>query len=421
MRACTSLTVRLSTFKRRFFSRRFPGKAEAAAYDKFACFCKVQADNKQYAIEKSTEKIEKLTARIEKLDADIQVHNENIASAKKEVETNTKESEEETAKRKETAKKFKAKDFDFATAIKACQGAVKSLKESGGSAAGFSFVQKAYKESSKADADAAEVLRELDAQEPASYNYHSSEIIAVLQGLIQTFKEKQRTAWDAEANLKQTYNLAETARQNAIKVASEMQAEEESAAAEKEDEMNTKQQVKDAESADKEADQSFLKKLTGQCEEKAKLFDQRSQSRVAEMKALVEATGMLKGDGGQKYSANKKLVGLVQQKQQRDLAADYDSYSSDSDEIDEDAASFIQKRQRASRRSPTEQKVMQLLAQKAKALRSTVLSSLAIRLSKDHFVKVRALIKDLIAKLKAQGEADADHHGEYSRRRICHE
>merc|ERR1719453_2150985 len=31
------------------------GKSEAAAYDKFACFCKEQADNKQYAIEKFIE------------------------------------------------------------------------------------------------------------------------------------------------------------------------------------------------------------------------------------------------------------------------------------------------------------------------------------------------------------------------------
>ena len=39
------------------------GKAEAAAYDKFACFCKEQADNKQYAIEKFIEQENVLKVR----------------------------------------------------------------------------------------------------------------------------------------------------------------------------------------------------------------------------------------------------------------------------------------------------------------------------------------------------------------------
>jgi hypothetical protein len=380
------------------------GKAEAAAYDKFACFCKEQADNKQYAIEQSTDKIAKLSARIEKLAADITVHNENAAAAKKTVEDNTAESESETANRKDEASAWKSKDGEYQEAIEACQGAVKALKESGGSPA---LLQTAYAAAAVADAEAAESLASY--QEPAAYNYHSSEIIAVLQGLVVTFKEKQRAAWDAEANMKQTYNLAETARQNAIKVAAEEQANEEAASAEKEDEKNTKQDVKDAETADKEADESFLKKLTKQCEDKAKLFDQRSTSRAAELKALVEAKALLEGDGSQKYTANKKLTGFV------DMGDEYAAVTDD-DEIDEETAMFMQlqakERHHINKRSPAERKVMGLLTKAARKLKSTVLSSLAIRLNKDHFVKVRALIKDLIGRLKAQGEADSNHHSE---------
>merc|ERR1719487_3174914 len=47
------------------------GKAEAAAYDKFACFCKEQADEKLYSITKAREKISMLTAHIESLEAEI--------------------------------------------------------------------------------------------------------------------------------------------------------------------------------------------------------------------------------------------------------------------------------------------------------------------------------------------------------------
>merc|ERR1740138_1109699 len=47
------------------------GKDEAASYDKFACFCKEQADGKLYAIEKSNKTIEGQDARIEELDTEI--------------------------------------------------------------------------------------------------------------------------------------------------------------------------------------------------------------------------------------------------------------------------------------------------------------------------------------------------------------
>merc|ERR1719269_270355 len=47
------------------------GKAEAAAYDKFACFCKDTADNKLYTITKGHEKVAVLTAAIENLETEI--------------------------------------------------------------------------------------------------------------------------------------------------------------------------------------------------------------------------------------------------------------------------------------------------------------------------------------------------------------
>jgi cell fate (sporulation/competence/biofilm development) regulator YmcA (YheA/YmcA/DUF963 family) len=47
------------------------GQKEAAAYDKYACFCKEQADEKLYAIEKSEAKIKDLKAEIEELETAI--------------------------------------------------------------------------------------------------------------------------------------------------------------------------------------------------------------------------------------------------------------------------------------------------------------------------------------------------------------
>jgi len=44
------------------------GAQEAAEYDKFACFCKEQADEKQYAIDKSDKKLAYLKAEITELE-----------------------------------------------------------------------------------------------------------------------------------------------------------------------------------------------------------------------------------------------------------------------------------------------------------------------------------------------------------------
>merc|ERR1719405_408567 len=46
-------------------------KKDAASYDKFACFCKEQADEKLYSVEKATEKSNLLQAQIEQLTAEI--------------------------------------------------------------------------------------------------------------------------------------------------------------------------------------------------------------------------------------------------------------------------------------------------------------------------------------------------------------
>merc|ERR1740138_221107 len=62
------------------------GKAEAAGYDKFACFCKEQADEKLYSITKADQKIELLTAEVKALQGDITGLNKEIADLNKEID-----------------------------------------------------------------------------------------------------------------------------------------------------------------------------------------------------------------------------------------------------------------------------------------------------------------------------------------------
>merc|ERR1712008_656439 len=75
------------------------GKKEAAEYDKYACFCKEQADEKLYNIEKSDAKIEKLKATIEKLTGEIAELEEDIKKLSKRLDEIKEEMKSETEKR----------------------------------------------------------------------------------------------------------------------------------------------------------------------------------------------------------------------------------------------------------------------------------------------------------------------------------
>merc|ERR1719327_2265553 len=70
--------------------------------------------------------------------------------------------------------------------------------------------------------------------------------------------------------------------------------------------------------------------------------------------------------------------------------------------------SFLQKKMDKSLKKKIVHKVMAYLKKQAKQLKSDALSALMIRLKEDHFVKVRGMIKDLIAKLEADASAEAD-------------
>merc|ERR1719364_56831 len=77
---------------------------------------------------------------------------------------------------------------------------------------------------------------------------------------------------------------------------------------------------------------------------------------------------------------------------------------------DEDAnLMFLQKSAlRSQTRGVVVKKVMNYLRTSQAKLKSDTISALMIRLKEDHFVKVRGMIKDLVAKLEADASAEAD-------------
>merc|ERR1719174_1180518 len=88
------------------------GKKEAAAYDKFACFCKEQADDKFYAINKSKKKIEMQTAHIKALAGEIEALNSEISDLRKTKKELAAEQKEADGIREEEFEKYSGKNAD---------------------------------------------------------------------------------------------------------------------------------------------------------------------------------------------------------------------------------------------------------------------------------------------------------------------
>jgi predicted nucleic acid-binding Zn-ribbon protein len=90
------------------------GKKDAAQYDKYACFCKEQASDKLYAIEKSEKKIADLKAEIEELETAISELNSEISDLSKKISDLEDEIDKKTKKREKEHDEYlvKAKDMN---------------------------------------------------------------------------------------------------------------------------------------------------------------------------------------------------------------------------------------------------------------------------------------------------------------------
>jgi len=378
------------------------GVAEAASYDKYACFCKEKADNKVYVIAKSDKKIKSLEADITALEGEITSLDSDVAEAKKSVDKEEGTQESEQKVRDKDKKTFEEKRKSLVEAVEAVTGALEAMRNSRDDVQKqLSLVVKKLPSQSPALAligGATGGKRYGKPGEATQYQYASKEVIATLTSLTATFKKELSELDAAEMNAVGDFEMAYGARANTITALQKEINEKETLSASKGETKADKEEQKNEETTARNADQGFLDDLTSKCEEKAKAWDKRSTTRASELTALSQAVELLKGMGN-KYEANSKLVGLIAKNTQPSIAQHKPSM-------------FLQI-DRSDHQSVDAQKLQELtshLSKEARSLNSAPLAMLALRLraaGPDHFKKVRDLIKDLIGKLEDDAAAEA--------------
>lgn len=135
----------------------------------------------------------------------------------------------------------------------------------------------------------------------------------------------------------------------------------------------------------KEDDDNFLTEVTKECQDRAADWDARSQERAGELKAIAQAVHQLQ-TVSKNWGANKRLAGIQRSAKRKSVPTFL--------ELGTDRHSL--------------KTVLNHLDSAAHKLDSPVLAALAakVALQKDHFVKVRGLIKDLIKRLEEDALAE---------------
>jgi chromosome segregation ATPase len=389
------------------------GAKEAAAYDKYACFCKEQADEKLYAIEKSEAKIADLKAEIQQLDAEIAELNSEISDLSKKISKLESEIDKKTKKREKEHAEYQVKATDMNEAIAACAAAIKALKDSKKEMSGAKLdlmqvtggvVQAVQKQPTLAhNTQTVALLSKINAA--PKFEYQSNDIIATLEDLLAQFKSMKKDLDFEEHDINSAFEKNKLALSNEKKFAEQDKAEKEAIVESKTEQLEAAKTDRDEETADMDADQAFMDELTKDCETKAMLFDQRSKLRSEELTTLADATSELEKGAVPNFSSNKKLVGF-----QKKVVLKKDG------QVSPGPVAFVQVSSVQHQQSGKEvalQRARSFLDGFADRTGSRALSALALKVdvSEDHFVKVRSLIKDLIAKLKADAKAEAEQKG----------
>lgn len=222
--------------------------------------------------------------------------------------------------------------------------------------------------------------------EQKGFESQSDGVVDMMKDLKDKMAEEKTTLETEEMNEQHTFQMTIQALDHKIKKDTEQRNDKASTKKQMEqDSAVAKGDLADTTHA-KNEDEKYTADLTTICEEKSSDFEARQKLRAEELVAIDKAMEII-GSQSVAGSGAKHLPSLVQRRQ----------------------SSLAQLRNNVQR--PVQSAAAKFLVAQGRALKSRVLSALAVRVSADPFVKVRKMIVDMLNKLEQEANDEADHKG----------
>merc|ERR1719454_1424615 len=413
------------------------GEAEAATYNKFACFCKTTQKDKSEAIKEGQTNKEELSTHIEKLQKRREALDKEIAELAKDIKKTEKEMKKKTEESDAAHKVYLANQADLDAALYALKHAIEALKGSEKpSLIQFQGVAKTVREAALlADAlglggdavqKAAAFFQQGDVPvEMEDYKFHSSGIIETLEKLLGDFRKTKADVDAAEVERVQEYDMFMQAATDHVKAQTLAMEDAKKEREQVIEDIGTASQELTTVSADLFDNMEYLDELNHICSDKAKTWDQRTALRANELTAITQAMGIVKATVSEKTTASTirfaqtgsviHLAEAVTSSDSAMQAIEAEAEISEQEDGQQSAASFLQKRS-VQKRSPASDDggralIVSLLKGKGQQLHSTLLMSLATRIAADPFAKIKKLIQELIERLLTEAANEANQKG----------
>jgi len=420
------------------------GKRDAAAYDKYACFCKEQADQKLYQNDTSTKKVEGLSAEIGELDADIAALAGEISELSGTIAAREAKIAERTEAREAEHQRHLEKSADIVSAIDACSRAIEALKESKSAMEGKAELEalaqvrqaasrvSAFVSLTALQASSLDTLAEKGGQPGQAYtsSYHSNEIIETLEGLKDAFIDQKNSQDKDEFEANKIFEQERLGLQNDAKFAQMDKDQKEEVSSKKAAQLAEATKERDLEESSRVSDMEFLSVLTTECQEKAEVWHQNSDTRAGELKALQEAIDVIEGrfvqkgetspraktarpeDRGRQDAEGREYERTRGPEEQKTMGPGGQRTRGPGSQQTRGPPAFLQLLRGRGGEAHQREKLLKFLDGAAKRLKSPVLMMAALKAraaKEDHFVKVRGLLKDLIKRLGEQALAESSH------------
>merc|ERR1719311_1218079 len=406
------------------------GEAEAATYNKFACFCKTTQKEKSEAIKTGKDDKASLSADIKKLSKERDDLDDKIADLQDKIK------KAETAMKKATDKSdaalavYKTNEADLKAALYALTEAIKVLKSSKTpSLVQLQSIGKTVQQAAlmadalglggeKVQKAATFLLQQGDVPvEMEDYKFHSSGIIETLEKLLNDFRKTKADVDADEVQRVQEYDMFMQDKTDYVKAKTLEMEEAKKTRDQKIEDIGTASQELTTVSATLLDDMEYLDELNTVCSEKAKTWDQRTKLRANELTAITQATGIVKSTVAEKTLAS--TIRFAQTGSTIRLASAVVASPNAMDaieaeaEVTEEAPGFLQQRsvQKHEPEDAGRQLIISLLNNKGKELKSTLLSSLATKIAADPFAKIKKLIQELIERLLTEAANEANQKG----------